>query len=140
MAYTPAQRKIIRAIRRNALRRYASGGFTKAEKRKVRSAYMTGRVESNFHNLRYGDADSLGWRQERQSKYRNPRNVRASVRRYFKEANRHYHGQSAGELAADVQRPLAIYRGRYGRQEREARRLTRKVVRRAQRNRFPRTY
>lgn len=118
------------------MRQYGAGGISGAEKRKIRSAYMTGRVESQFHNLRYGDADSLGWRQERQSKYRNPRNVRASVRRYFNEADRHYHGQTAGDLAAAVQRPKAEYRGRYALHKREAKRLTRKVVRRARRTRF----
>ena len=79
----------------------------------ILAALATGRVESNFRNLPGGDADSQGWRQERRSIYSNPRNVRASINRFYNEAAQHDHGQSAGRLAADVQRPAAQYRGRY---------------------------
>jgi hypothetical protein len=86
----------------------------RSQKRKhVLSALATGKVESGFRNLNYGDADSKGWRQERASIYRNPTNLRASVHRFYHEANQLDRGQSAGELAADVQRPAAQYRGRY---------------------------
>jgi hypothetical protein len=79
----------------------------------VLAALATGKVESGFRNLKYGDADSQGWRQERASLYPNPTNLKASVRRFYQEAEQHDRGQSAGELAADVQRPAEQYRGRY---------------------------
>lgn len=82
-------------------------------RRYVLAALATGKVESGFRNLKYGDADSRGWRQERASLYRNPNNLHASVRRFYQEAAQHDHGQNAGRLAADVQRPAAQYRGRY---------------------------
>lgn len=86
----------------------------RSQKRKhVLAALATGKVESGFRNLNYGDADSKGWRQERASIYRNPTNLRASVHRFYHEANQLDRGQSAGDLAADVQRPAAQYRGRY---------------------------
>lgn len=82
------------------------------------SAIATGLVESNLKNLKGGDADSQGWRQERMSIYGNhpygpPTNVAAGARRYYEECKQLDHGQSAGELSADVQRPAAQYRGRY---------------------------
>lgn len=79
----------------------------------VLAALATGKVESGFRNLRYGDADSRGWRQERASLYKNPNNLRASVARFYREAAQLDRGQGAGRLAADVQRPAAQYRGRY---------------------------
>lgn len=92
-------------------------------RRRVLAALVTGRVESNFRNLPGGDADSQGWRQERASLYRNPRNLRASVRRFYQEAAQHDRGQGAGRLAADVQRPAAQYRGRYAQHMSEARQI-----------------
>lgn len=89
----------------------------------VLAALATGKVESNFRNLSYGDADSQGWRQERASLYRNPTNLRASVRRFYAEAAQHDRGQSAGKLAADVQRPAAQYRGRYAQEMGVARQI-----------------
>jgi hypothetical protein len=82
-------------------------------RRYVLAALTTGKVESNFRNLPGGDRDSIGWRQERASLYRNPRNLKASVRRFYQEAAQHDRGQGVGELAADVQRPASQYRGRY---------------------------
>jgi hypothetical protein len=90
-------------------------GRKQHEKRRyIKAAYETGIVESGLKNLPGGDSDSQGWRQERASLYPNPRNVKASVKRFFSEAHQHDHGQPAGQLAADVQRPQAQYRGRYG--------------------------
>lgn len=108
----------------------SAGGrrLTTAERRKIRAAYETGIVESGLRNLSYGDADSAGWRQERASLYPNPTNVPASVRRFFNETDQLYRGQSAGRLAADVQRPAAQYRGRYAEHRDEAIRLLRKNV------------
>ena len=80
----------------------------------VKSALATGIVESGLRNLSGGDADSAGWRQERASIYANPTNIKASVRRYYQEAKQHDRGQSSAQLSADVQRPAAQYRGRYG--------------------------
>jgi hypothetical protein len=82
-------------------------------KKHVLAALATGQVESGFRNLTYGDADSQGWRQERASLYPNPTNLKASVRRFYQEAAKLDRGQRPGELAADVQRPAAQYRGRY---------------------------
>src|SRR4051812_524321 len=92
-------------------------------RRRVLAALVTGRVESNFKNLPGGDADSAGWRQERASLYRNPTNLKASVRRFYQEAAKLDRGQKVGELAADVQRPAAQYRGRYAQHIGEARKL-----------------
>src|SRR4051812_27850555 len=92
-------------------------------RRRVLAALVTGRVESNFKNLGGGDADSQGWRQERASLYRNPTNLKASVRRFYQEAAKLDRGQKVGELAADVQRPAAQYRGRYAQHIGEARKL-----------------
>lgn len=125
MAY---QKKVVKRIAREARRRYGQGGYSKAERRKIRSAYQTGIVESGLRNVAYGDSDSLGWRQERASLYPDPMNLKASVRRYFDEADRLYRGQSAGALSADVQRPAAQYRGRYAQHRGEGVRLLRKNV------------
>jgi hypothetical protein len=91
----------------------------------VLAALTTGRVESNFRNLSGGDADSQGWRQERASLYKNPRNLKASVRRFYAEAAKLDRGQSASHLAADVQRPAAQFRGRYAEHLGEAKQILR---------------
>jgi len=83
------------------------------------AAAETGLVESGFKNLPGGDADSEGWRQERASLYPNPRNVRAGAQRFFAEAKAQS-GTTAGELAANVQRPAEQYRGRYDERKPEA--------------------
>jgi hypothetical protein len=67
--------------------------------------------------------DSQGWRQERASLYKDPRNLKASVRRFYAEAAKHDRGQSVGELAADVQRPAQQFRGRYAQHLGEARQI-----------------
>ncbi len=83
----------------------------------LKSAIETGLVESNLRKLPGGDGDSVLWRQERASLYKNPGNLRDSVDRYFRET-RAVRGQygTAGELAAAVQRPAAQFRGRYQQQ------------------------
>lgn len=128
MPYTPEQKRVIKAIRREAVRRYGKGGWTKAERRKLRSAFQTGRIESNLQQLAGGHADSRGWRQERASLYPDA-SLPNSVRRYFNEADQHYRGQAPWLLAADVQRPAAQYRGRYRNARGEAIKLTRKTIR-----------
>lgn len=83
-------------------------------RKRVKAALQTGYVETRFRNLSYGDADSQGWRQERASLYRNPTNLRASVRRFYQEAAQHdAPGKPAWRLAADVQRPREDLRTRY---------------------------
>lgn len=129
MAYDP---RVIRAISREATRRYGKGGYSKAERRKIRSAFATGIVESGLRNLSYGDSTSVGWRQETSSSYPNVnrRDVPASVARYFNEADKLYRGDTAASLAARVQRPAAAYVHRYGlpKNRAEAIRLLRKNV------------
>jgi hypothetical protein len=79
-----------------------------------KAAIETGLVESGLRNLKGGDADSAGWRQERASIYKDPRNLDASIRRFYAEtaAVKDKYGR-AGDLAAAVQRPAAQFRGRY---------------------------
>jgi hypothetical protein len=91
----------------------AIGRRRNAKPAEIKAALETGRVESNFTNPSGGDADSAGWRQERASLYPNPTNVRASINRFYDEAAKFDHGQPSYEIAADVQRPAAKYRGRY---------------------------
>jgi hypothetical protein len=80
----------------------------------VKAALEVGKVESGFRNLPGGDADSAGWRQERASLYPNPTNLRASVRRFYREAAAHNAaGKPAWLVAADTQRPRADLRRRY---------------------------
>jgi hypothetical protein len=92
-------------------------------RRRVLAALTTGAVESNFRNVGGGMDDSQGWRQERASLYKDPRNLKASVRRFYAEAAQHDRGQSVGELAADVQRPAQQFRGRYAQHLGEARQI-----------------
>lgn len=123
MAYTPEQQRIIRAIIRIGRRR-------RERPKEIMAALMAGRVESNFRNLRYGDRDSRGWRQERASLYRNPNNVRASINRFYNETSgegRNGRGMTAGQLAQAVQG--SAFPGRYQPHKGEARRLMRSVGR-----------
>lgn len=111
------QRAVLRRI--NSIGRQR--GATPIERK---AAVEIGLVESELRNLPGGDADSAGWRQERQSIYRDPTNLDASIGRVFDEmrAQRGRYG-SAGALAAAVQRPAAQYRGRYQERSAEADRL-----------------
>lgn len=110
MALTAEQRRVLAHIKRGARRAHATP-------KELKSAIETGLVESNLRNLPGGDRDSVGWRQERGSLYKNPHNLDASIARYFREtrAVRGKYG-NAGDLAAAVQRPAAQYRGRYQQQ------------------------
>lgn len=116
MKLTPEQKKIAREI----VRRGKRAGASPME---VESAIETGLVESNLRNLPGGDADSQGWRQERKSLYPNPRDLGASIDRYFREtkaAKVKGKYKNSGELAAAVQRPAAQYRGRYEQRDADA--------------------
>jgi predicted secreted protein len=104
------RQKILGAINREA----SQIKDPRARKKFLRAAVQTGIVESGLRNLSYGDADSQGWRQERGSLYKNPTNIKASVRRFREEFQQHYDpGEASYEVAAQVQRPAAQYRGRY---------------------------
>jgi predicted secreted protein len=104
------RKKILRAINREA----SQIKDPRARKKFLRAAVQTGIVESGLRNLNYGDADSQGWRQERASLYKNPTNIKASVRRFREEFQQHYDpGEASYEVAAQVQRPAEQYRGRY---------------------------
>jgi hypothetical protein len=101
MARNPVIREILRQGRRQP-RKY------------VKAALETGRVESNFTNLPGGDADSVGWRQERASIYGGDMSIRRSVQRFYREAAQHdAPGKPAWRVAADVQRPREDLRTRY---------------------------
>jgi len=112
MALTPEQKRVLAAIKRGAVRNNASP-------KQIKAAVETGLVESNLRQLNYGDADSIGWRQERKSLYPDAANLDRSVDRFYKEtaAVKHKYG-TAGALAAAVQRPREDLRGKY--QERSA--------------------
>ncbi len=109
MTRTHHQRHVIDEIIRIGRRRQES-------RRAILAALATGRVESGYRNL-HGSQDGLsaGWRQERTAYYSNPRNLRASINRFYNEADRANPSRyrDAGQLAAAVQRPAAQYAGRY---------------------------
>ena len=116
MKLTPEQKRIAREIVRRGRRADASP-------MEVESAIETGLVESNLRNLPGGDADSQGWRQERASLYKDPRNLGASIDRYFSEtkaAKAKGKFKNSGELAAAVQRPRADLRGKYEQRDQDA--------------------
>lgn len=93
-----------------------------------RAAAQTAIVESGIRNLSGGDADSAGWRQERASLYKNPTNVKAAARRFYREFAQHYDpGEHSWEVAAQVQRPRADLRGRYRQEARAAAQALRQV-------------
>jgi hypothetical protein len=111
------RKKILRAINREARQ------IRDPKARRVfrRAAVQTGLVESNLSNPSGGDADSAGWRQERASLYKNPTNIKASARRFRQEFQQMYDpGEKSYEVAAQVQRPAAQYRGRYKERAAEA--------------------
>lgn len=106
---------------------YKVGRELRAPHKHLLAAFMTGIVETNFKNLPGGDADSAGWRQERASLYPDPTNVPNSAKRFYTECKQLDHGQTAGELAADVQRPREDLRGRYAEERDKAATLLRKI-------------
>lgn len=131
--YTPGQRMVIRNITAEARRRVRAPGseggrhITRSERRLAKSAFETGRIESTFRNLGYGDADSQGWRQERAMYYSNPRDVPASVKRYFNEAAPFAkRGYSAHAIAQAAQQ--SAYPERYKTAEGEATSLFKALV------------
>lgn len=117
MALNVEQRRIVRLIKREG----QNIADPRTRRRYLIAAVETGLVESGLRNLPGGDADSQGWRQERASLYANPRNIRASVRRFREEFEQQYDpGETAGQVAAQVQRPREDLRYKYGTRRGEA--------------------
>jgi murein DD-endopeptidase MepM/ murein hydrolase activator NlpD len=99
------------------------------------AAISTGIVEANLTNPSGGDLSgtpgapatrkSAGWRQETEASYPgvDRTNIKESARRFYNECKQLDKGQSAAELAADVQRPAEQYRGRYAEHMAEAKKL-----------------
>jgi hypothetical protein len=91
-----------------------------SDDRRVLTAYAVALVESGggvtMVNVRGGDADSTGVFQQRDIppwNRRNRNNVMAASISFFEALRGFDHGQSVGELAADIQRPDPRYRYRY---------------------------
>lgn len=134
--YTPGQRMVIRNIAAEARRRVRAPGsaggrkIVRSEKRLSKSGFETGRIESTFRNLPYGDSSSTGWRQELAEYYSNPRNVPASVKRYFNEAAPFARrGYSAHAIAQAAQQ--SAFPERYKTAEAEATSLYKRLVKAA---------
>ncbi len=90
-----------------------------ATEKQIRAALAAGWVESRFKNLNYGDRDSLGVFQQRPSvgewgTASEILNVEHAAASFFNTAMRMDRDNlSAGNLAANVQRPARQYRSRY---------------------------
>lgn len=97
---------------KNARTYLRTGKKAGASQKELLAALETGLVESHFHNLQYGDADSKGVRQERVSQYgegpTGATNVGAGAKRFFEESvsdtgGARGAGQTAGQLAQTIQ-------------------------------------
>lgn len=108
MAYDPA---VVAAIREIGQQRYAND--PKKLRRYLEGQYSTGIVESGLRDLKGGDADSYGYRQQRLSGY-GKQDLKTQINNLYNEFEQYDKGQPLGELIADVQRPAEQYRGRYG--------------------------
>jgi hypothetical protein len=106
-------------VKRAIDRRAAQVANPRKRRRYTAGAYETAAVESNFQDLPGGDADSYGFRQQRESIY-GRQNLSTQVDNLFNEFEQHDRGQPSYQLAADVQRPAAQYRGRYKEHQQEA--------------------
>ena len=90
-------------------------------------ALATTIVETGNRNLNGGDLDSVGLFQQRTNwgSFANRTNPAAATNKFLDEMEHFYPGGSwftapIGEIAADVQRPAAQYRGRYAEQAGDA--------------------
>ncbi|TWP47458.1 VCBS repeat-containing protein [Lentzea tibetensis] len=99
------------------------------------AGFEAGWVESHMNNLGCGDADSLGVFQQRPSQgWGTPdqiMNVDYAATQFFTRAinvDRANPGHTAGQVAADVQRPREDLRGRYDQSEPTARQLLAEVA------------
>jgi hypothetical protein len=80
------QKRVIGTIIKVGVKRGQQKGLSPREIRMmVNTAIAVGYTESRFRNLPGGDRDSQGWRQERKMYYDNPRNLVASVNRFYDE-------------------------------------------------------
>ena len=116
MAYSREQRRVQRMI--------VDIGVERGEdRREIIANLETGGAESLWRNLGYGDADSEGYRQERRRYYKNPRNLRAAINRWYDEANE-FPNLRGGRLAQAVQQ--SAYPDRYKEFADEARQIYRR--------------
>jgi hypothetical protein len=113
----------------------ATGKAMGATKKEQVSAVETGLVESNLSNPTGGEGTSAGWRQEIDTygSVAKRTNVKGAAKRYFSEtaAMGRGKGTTAGELAANVQRPAEEYRGRYDENRTQAQQVTKAFNRRS---------
>lgn len=97
-ALTAEQKRVARKV-------LAVGKSMGAKRSELLAAIETGLVESNLTNIKGGDADSSGWRQERAMYYPNPNNVGAAAKRFFKEIrSTRGSGMTPGQKAQATQR------------------------------------
>jgi hypothetical protein len=109
-----------------AIRIYEVGGEMEMGEREVLTAFTVALVESGggvtMRNVQGGDADSTGvfqqrdlpeWTQGPNGEPRNRDNVSDAARTFFEHLRPYDHGQSIGELAADIQRPREDLRYKY---------------------------
>lgn len=127
------QIRLVRQFKREARQR----GYDPRERRRfVNTAIQTGLVEQGLHNRRGGDADSENWRQERRQGYGaewartgGPLNIGASVDRFADEYEQFADpGERSFEIAPQIQRPAAQFRGRYRERAAEANAIRRGVT------------
>jgi len=102
MIQTPEQERNLRTV-------LSTGEEDDATRKEKLAATETGLVESyGFKNLKGGDADSEGWRQERRMYYPEPTNVRKGAENFYDEAKTDPSipgggGETSGQLAQTVQ-------------------------------------
>ena len=119
MALSREQRSVARTLIREGRRAGAS-------RKQILAAIETGLVESNLTNIRGGDRDSSGWRQERASSYpgKNRNDVAAGAQRFYAET-RGKGGGTAGQLAQSAQR--SAFPGRYDQRRGQAKAIIRSL-------------
>ncbi len=104
------QRRNVRAVVREGQR-------SKQPRKRIKAAIATILVEKNAVHTAGGDRDSNGAFQQRPSQGWGSagETITRDARQFYAAAKRMDRDDlSAGQLAADVQRPAAAYRGRYG--------------------------
>jgi hypothetical protein len=97
------QKKVIKAIIRGG-RKYMRNAPPRERRKAINTAIAVGYTESRYRNLPGGDRDSQGWRQERAMYYDDPRNLKASVKRFYDEYKADADpGSNLGDRAQAVQ-------------------------------------
>jgi hypothetical protein len=121
MALSRHQKKVAKTIIKVGRKKGATA-------KELKAAIETGLVESNLTNIKGGDRDSSGWRQERASSYpgKNRNDVKAGASRFFNET-RAVRGKykKSGDLAQAVQR--SAFPGKYAQRGKEAQQILRKL-------------